>query len=541
MHHQSAGTHVLSSVARHAMLVHRSIPRFTPSLTRSVSSFWSSKTIRDTFIEYFKSEGHTFVRSSSVVPREDASLILVNAGMNQFKPIFLEQVSGDHAFAHLRRAVNSQKCIRCGGKHNDLASVGRDLRHHTFFEMLGNWSFGDYGKEEAIRLSWHLLTSVFHLDPSRLVITYFAGDPALNLEADAETEHIWRSIIGSSISSRTGAGAGDHPSSAHNSSIHQPQMIGLGSEDNFWEMGFTGPCGPCTEIHYLIDADARRQAGRHAPLDIMSGTTEIWNLVFMQFNRTSTGSLQPLARRHVDTGMGLERITSILQTEKQTSNYDTDLFVPLFREIQRHTNQRPYAGSLDDPLDVAYRMIADHARMYTVAIADGVLPDKQDACHKVRSVIRSAHWQLVDAFGVHQPIDLLTSLADVVSESLGQAYPEIASSVSRVKESVAAEVRMFHEHLRKTRKIFKKIAKDKKAAGDTRITGEEAFSLYKKFGCPVQLLQQLGHRFAMEIDLDRFDRIMREEHERSIHSLRQRTGEREAGREGSGLSTSTSE
>ena len=467
---------------------------------------WSSKEIRNSFIKFFQHQDHTFVRSSSILPDNDPSLITVNAGMNQFKPIFLEQVTPGHRFAGLKRAVNSQKCIRCGGKHNDMDAVGRDFRHHTFFEMLGNWSFGDYGKQEAIRMSWHLLIDVFKLDPSRIVITYFAGDAATRLEADRETEHIWRSIIRSS---------GGHRS-ANNESFHQPHLIGLGSEDNFWEMGFTGPCGPCTEIHYLIDEHSDQDG--HAPLDIMSKTTEIWNLVFMQFNRTPNGDLEPLSRQHVDTGMGLERIASILQTESQQSNYDTDLFTPLFQKIQEQSGQRPYSGLLSDPVDVSYRIIADHARMYTVAIADGLLPDKQGVGHKLRSIIRSAHWQVIESFDVHQPIELLTSLCDSVNDSLGEAYPEIGENLTRVKEVVQEEVVVYHENLRKTRKMFKHAVKDKRSKQIETMTGEEAFVFYKRLGCPVQLLRQLGHRYSIEIDFDRFDQILKEEHERSTES-----------------------
>lgn len=468
---------------------------------------WTSKKIRSSFIEFFEKEDHTFVPSSSVIPHNDPSLITVNAGMNQFKPIFLDQLTPDHPFAGIRRAVNSQKCIRCGGKHNDLQAVGRDMRHHTFFEMLGNWSFGDYGKQEAIHMSWRLLTDVFKLDPSRIVITYFAGDEAANLGADSESEEIWRSIISSS---------GRNPSIANNGSRRQPLLMSMGSEDNFWEMGFTGPCGPCTEIHYLIDRPSHESG--HAPLDVMSNAIEIWNLVFMQFNRMSDGSLQPLSKQHVDTGMGLERIAAILQSEKQTSNYDTDLFIPLFEVIQRKTGVRPYTGLLHDPLDTCYRIIADHARMYTVAIADGLLPDQRDAGHKLRSIIRSAHFEVVESFGLYKPLDLMTALSDAVSESLGEAYPEIYENLTRVKEVVSQEVDTFSDQMRKARQSFKRIAKDKVRQQNPKMSGQEAVVLYKRFGCPIRLLQQLGSRYSIEIDFAAFHQILREEHERSVQS-----------------------
>lgn len=485
------------------MLLHHRIP-VVRHFVRQVSN-WSSKEIRSSFIKFFEDRDHTFVRSSSIIPYNDPSLITVNAGMNQFKPIFLDQLTPDHPFVGLKRAVNSQKCIRCGGKHNDLDAVGRDFRHHTFFEMLGNWSFGDYGKEEVIRMSWSLLTDVFKLDPSRIVITYFAGDAATKLDADSETEQIWRSIIGSS---------GGH----HSPNNHQPHLIGLGSGDNFWEMGFTGPCGPCTEIHYLIDSDCGDVGLK--PLDIMSKTTEIWNLVFMQFNRLPNGDLESLSKQHVDTGMGLERMTSILQTESQQSNYDTDLFTPLFQKIRKLTNKRPYTGLLSDPMDISYRIIADHARMYTIAIADGLRPDKKDVGHKLRRIIRAAHWELIQSFDLHQPHELLTSLCDDVNESLGEAFPEIGTNLNRVKAVVEEEVELFHENLRKCRKVFKHAIKDKRLNGlPERMTGREAFFYYKRFGCPLQLLHQLGERHSITIDFDDLNQILEQEHERSTRSI----------------------
>ncbi|XP_067875804.1 alanine--tRNA ligase, mitochondrial-like isoform X3 [Heterodontus francisci] len=268
----------------------------------------SARNIRQTFLRFFRDkQRHLEVRSARVIPRADPSLLFVNAGMNQFKPILLGTVDPRTQMAQYRRVVNSQKCVRAGGKHNDLEDVGRDLTHHTFFEMLGNWSFGDYFKEEACRMAWELLTEVYRIPQDRLFVTFFGGDPPSGLTSDEETREIWLSI-------------GVHPS----------RVLPFGLADNFWEMGETGPCGPCTEIHY----DCR--AGRGAAAQVNSGNPqllEIWNLVFMQYNREADGSLYPLPQHSVDTGMGLERLVAVLQGKR--SNYDTDLFTPILDAIHR--------------------------------------------------------------------------------------------------------------------------------------------------------------------------------------------------------------
>ena len=532
---------------------------------------WTSSGIRTAFIDFFKdNHDHTFVKSSSIIPENDPSLVTVNAGMNQFKPIFLDTLETGHRFSSLKRAVNSQKCIRCAGKHNDLDAVGRDLRHHTFFEMLGNWSFGDYGKREAIEMAWMLLTQVFKVDPKRLVITYFNGqvehedDQSIHqpasvnrnsnnnknilerMEADVETIDNWCSII-----SRNGLTChldvdpscvysdGKNNDFGRNNTSEDDSILilGMGSRDNFWEMGLTGPCGPCTEIHYIVNPDKvseiRSQCRdqvmtSHIKQQILENTLEIWNLVFMQFNRDRKGCLDPLKRRHVDTGMGLERITSILSTEKQASNYDTDLFTPLFDKIHSFTPHLPvYGGSLTDSRDISYRIIADHSRMFTVAAADGLVPGTRDAGHKLRRVIRAAHWEAVQSFALHQPFDLMTALIEQVSHSLGDAYPEIPDNLERIKGVVCEEVGIFHEKLRITRQKFKKMAKIKSSKNIKTMSGEEVFEFYKTLGSPLQLILQLGQKFDLEIDVDSFERIKEKEHEKSTEGSKIKTEQRQ--------------
>ena len=298
----------------------------------------TSREIRQDFIEFFVNRcGHTFVQSSPVAPLEDPTLLFANAGMNQFKDVFL--ATGTRPY---KRVVNTQKCIRAGGKHNDLDDVGRDTYHHTFFEMLGNWSFGDYFKKEAITWAWELLTKVWGLDPKRLHVTVFEGDPENGVPPDEEAAGFWRQQPGL-----------------------DPNNIHLGNKkDNFWEMGDTGPCGPCTEIHIdrTLDFTGGKLVNAGGP-EVM----EIWNLVFIQFNRGVDGKLQPLPARHVDTGMGFERITAVLQGKD--SNYDTDVFTPIFEKIQQVTGAKPYGGSLESMADTAYRVIGDHIRSLVFAIS----------------------------------------------------------------------------------------------------------------------------------------------------------------------------
>ncbi|HLW66000.1 MAG TPA: alanine--tRNA ligase, partial [Gemmataceae bacterium] len=372
----------------------------------------TSSEIRQQFINFFcQKHGHTFVPSSPVVPHDDPTLLFTNAGMNQFKDVFLG--TGTRPY---KRAANTQKCIRAGGKHNDLDDVGKDTYHHTFFEMLGNWSFGDYFKKEAIQWAWELLTSKewWGLDKDRLHVTVFEGDPENKVPRDDEAAKYWREVAGV-----------------------DPSHIHLGNKkDNFWEMGETGPCGPCTEIHYdsTPDKSGAKLVNKGTP-DVI----EIWNLVFIQYNRNPDKSLTPLPAKHVDTGMGFERITKILQGKE--SNYDTDVFTPLFDAIQKVTKAPKYTGKLEDLKDTAYRVIADHIRALTFAITDGAVPSNEKRGYVLRSILRRAErfgWQ---QFGTAAPF--LHLLVPVVVEQIGSVFPELKQNPERVAGIINEEEQAF--------------------------------------------------------------------------------------------------
>ncbi|ALC43082.1 Aats-ala-m, partial [Drosophila busckii] len=386
----------------------------------------TAREIRKAFIDYFTiNHEHKFVRSSPVVPFCDPTVAFVNAGMNQFKSVFLGNSEAPH-----KRVVNSQKCVRVGGKHNDLTVVGQDGYHHTFFEMLGNWSFGDYFKHEACAMALELLRGPYNIDPARMYVTYFAGDKLLGIPADLECFEIWRSL--------------GFPAS---------RILPFGCEDNFWEMGATGPCGPCTEIHIDHrpgDVEQRAKLVNAGRPDL----TELWNLVFIQYNRNADGSISPLPAHHVDTGMGFERLTALLQNK--SSNYDTDLFTPLFDGIHSITKAPLYTGSFPDAhdaalLDTSYRILADHARMITVCLADGMLPDQNQ---KLRRVLRKALSISEQVFAHEQ---LLAQLVPIVVETLGEAYPELCSKQQAIVELIAHERDVYKQLRASSSKAFAEV------------------------------------------------------------------------------------
>jgi alanyl-tRNA synthetase len=441
---------------------------------------WTANEIRKKFIHFFiKKYGHTFVPSSSVVPADDPTLLFTNAGMNQFKDVFLGTGTRNY-----RRAVNSQKCIRAGGKHNDLEDVGKDTYHHTFFEMLGNWSFGDYFKKEAIAWAWEMLTEVWDLDKERLHATVFAGDPAEGLQADDEALELWRSQTDI------------HPSHIHRGS----------KKDNFWEMGEVGPCGPCSEIHYDRTPDKSGgklvNAGRPEVI-------EIWNLVFIQFNRGADGKLTSLPAKHVDTGMGFERIAAILQGKE--SNYDTDVFQPIMDAIGQLTG-RTYGGKLDDMTDTAFRVIADHLRMLTFAITDGALPSNKGRGSVLRSVLRRAvrfGWQCFDK---REPF--IYHLVPVVVQHMGGAYPELKLKPERVADVIRGEEADFLRTIERGLSYFEEAVERAKKAGG-RISGKDVFDLHTTHGFPPDLTEQMAQERGLKVDLAVYKELLKEHEDKS--------------------------
>jgi alanyl-tRNA synthetase len=438
--------------------------------------------VRQQFIDFFvKKHGHTFVPSSSVVPHDDPTLLFANAGMNQFKDVFLG--TGTRPY---KRAVDTQKCIRAGGKHNDLEDVGKDTYHHTFFEMLGNWSFGDYFKKEAIGWAWELLTEVWKLDKSRLHATVFEGDPQQGLAPDDEAAALWRS-----------------------ETDIDPSHIHKGSKkDNFWEMGDTGPCGPCSEIH--IDRTPNKSGGKL----VNKGTPdviEIWNLVFIQFNRGPDGKLTPLPAKHVDTGMGFERLTSVLQGK--ASNYDTDVFTPIFQAIQRLTKVPAYTGKLDDHKDTAYRVIADHIRALTFALTDGAVPSNEKRGYVLRSILRRAERFGRQYMSTKEPF--LCDLVPVVVETMGGVFPELKRAPDKVAKNIREEEIAFIRNFDRGLELFEKVARRTSERESNIISGDDAFDLHTTYGFFVDITEQMAGEIGMKVDRERFEQRMKDFQEQS--------------------------
>ncbi|KDP43289.1 hypothetical protein JCGZ_24210 [Jatropha curcas] len=455
---------------------------------------WPAKKVRDTFISFFEDKNHVHWKSSPVVPVNDPTLLFANAGMNQFKPIFLGTADPNTALSKLIRACNTQKCIRAGGKHNDLDDVGKDTYHHTFFEMLGNWSFGDYFKKEAIEWAWELLTKVYKLPTDRIYATYFGGDDKAGLAPDNEARDIWLQFL------------------------PPERILPFGCKDNFWEMGDTGPCGPCTEIHYdrVGNRDAAHLVNNDDPTCI-----EIWNLVFIQFNRESDGSLKSLPAKHVDTGMGFERLTSVLQNKM--SNYDTDVFLPIFDAIQQATGARPYSGKVGaddvDRIDMAYRVVADHIRTLSFAIADGSRPGNEGREYVLRRILRRAVRYGSEVLKAQE--GFFNGLVNVVVKVMGDVFPELKQNEEHIREIIAEEEASFGKTLLKGIEKFKKAAQE--VQGKV-LSGQDAFVLWDTYGFPLDLTQLMAEERGLRVDVEGFNDAMDEARERSRNAQNKQAG-----------------
>ena len=424
----------------------------------------NSKDIRNAFIDFFKEKDHKFVRSSPVVPIDDPTLLFTNAGMNQFKSIFLDQEQPDFS-----RAVNSQKCIRVSGKHNDLEEVGVDTFHHTFFEMLGNWSFGDYYKAEAIQWAWELFTNVWGLDKNRLWVTVY--------HEDSEAFDLWPKVT----------------------DIAPERVLKFDKKDNFWEMGETGPCGPCSEIHYFIGEDIKSQSPKG--VNASDQYWELWNLVFVQHNRLSDGTLENLNNMHVDTGAGFERIVSVMQG--QLSNYSTDLFLPIIAKIESVT------GKTFDKNPVPFQVISDHLRMLSFAIADGALPSNEGRGYVVRRILRRAA-RFGRSLDMNQPF--IYDLVGTLGQIMGDTFPEVIDKKSHIEKIIKSEESSFNDTLDRGLSHFNKVISN---TSGKIISGSEAFKLYDTYGFPLDLTQLMAREKGLSVDQSGFKEEMDQQKNRA--------------------------
>ena len=441
----------------------------------------TSKEIRESYKEFFRSKGHQIVPSAPMVIKGDPTLMFTNAGMNQFKDIIL-----GNAEIKYPRVADSQKCLRVSGKHNDLEEVGHDTYHHTMFEMLGNWSFGDYFKHEAIDWAWEYLTSVLGLSPDRLYVTVFEGSPADGLERDDEAASIWEKHLS------------------------KERIINGNKHDNFWEMGDQGPCGPCSEIHVDIRSDEERSQVSGLSL-VNQGhpqVIEIWNLVFMQYNRKADGSLEPLPKRVIDTGMGFERLCMALQGK--TSNYDTDIFTPMIQAIATLTGIEYGA---DAKSDVAMRVIADHIRTIAFAITDGQLPSNAKAGYVIRRILRRAVRYGYTFLGRREAF--IYSLLPVLIETMGDAYPELVAGRELIGKVMKEEEESFLRTLETGIRLLEKQMEDTRAKGLSILDGHDAFVLYDTYGFPLDLTALILSEHGMSVDEAGFDAAMQQQKERA--------------------------
>ena len=442
---------------------------------------YSAKEIRDSFKEFFRSKGHQIVPSAPMVIKDDPTLMFTNAGMNQFKDIILGNVP-----AKYKRVADSQKCLRVSGKHNDLEEVGLDTYHHTMFEMLGNWSFGDYFKQEAIDWAWEYLVDVLKLDKSRLYATVFEGYEPDGLQRDDEAAGYWEKHLPK-----------DH-------------IINGNRHDNFWEMGETGPCGPCSEIHIDLRSEEERSAipGRELVNASHPQVIEIWNLVFMQYNHKADGSLEPLPARVIDTGMGFERLCMALQGK--TSNYDTDVFQPMISKIGQLSGKM---YGQDAKVDIAMRVIADHIRTISFSIADSQLPSNAKAGYVIRRILRRAV-RYAYTF-LNQKQAFLYRLVDTLIESMGEAYPELKQQADLIKKVIKEEEDTFLRTLETGIKLLEKVVEETQKNGKTEISGKEAFTLYDTYGFPLDLTELILKERGFSVNIKEFDEEMGKQKQRA--------------------------
>ena len=440
-----------------------------------------SNKIRQAFLDFFASKGHVIVPSAPMVVKGDPTLMFTNAGMNQFKDIFLGNAPRKYP-----RAADTQKCLRVSGKHNDLEEVGHDTYHHTMFEMLGNWSYGDYFKKEAIEWAWELLHDVYHLPAERMYATVFEGSEEDGVPFDQEAYDYWRRFLPE-----------DH-------------IIRGNKHDNFWEMGETGPCGPCSEIHYDLrdEAEIAAKPGREMVNAGHPQVIEIWNLVFMQFNRKANGSLEELPARNVDTGMGFERLCMILQGKK--SNYDTDVFQPTIGRIAALAGKR-YGE--DEKVDVAMRVIADHLRAIAFSIADGQLPSNVKAGYVIRRILRRAVRYGYTYLGFTEPT--ICKLVAGLVEQMGGQFPELKAQQALIEKVIEEEETSFLRTLATGINLLDGVIERTRREGKTLISGKDAFELYDTFGFPIDLTELIAREQGVGVDLEAFEKELQTQKERS--------------------------
>ena len=447
--------------------------------------------IRDSFVKFFESKGHQIVPSAPMVIKDDPTLMFTNAGMNQFKDIIL----GNHP-AKYKRVTDSQKCLRVSGKHNDLEEVGHDTYHHTMFEMLGNWSFGDYFKKEVIGWAWEYLVDVLKINPEILYATVFEGSPEEGLERDNEAASYWAKYLPE-----------DH-------------IINGNKHDNFWEMGETGPCGPCSEIHIDLrpDEEKAKVPGRELVNKDNPLVIEIWNLVFMQYNRKADGSLEPLPAKVIDTGMGFERLCMALQGKK--SNYDTDVFQPIIKAIG---DLAGVTYGKDPKVDVAMRVVADHIRTIAFSITDGQLPSNAKAGYVIRRILRRAT-RYAYTF-LEQKQAFMYKLVPVLIENMGGAYPELKAQQTLIEKVMKEEEEAFLRTLETGIRLLDKVMNDAKAAGKKEISGVDAFTLYDTFGFPLDLTELILRENQMTVNEDEFNAEMQKQKQRARNAATVETGD----------------